>query len=108
MLTLSPTARFVIGVFITLAIGISSGAVVLTHAIPDAWIPIVTAWAGIFAFIGSAVQTGLQGIGMTTTNKIANAAADPNVKQIITTSEIANSPTFQPVDKVTSVPPPAH
>lgn len=102
MLTLSPTTRFIIGIVITTAIGISTGAVQLTHAIPDSAIPTVVAWSGILAFIGSAVQTGLQGLGMTTTNKLAAAASDPNIKQIVTTTEIANSPTFAPVDKVVS------
>ena len=102
MLTLSPGARFCIGLGITLAIGISSGAVVLTNAIPADLIKPVTAWAGIIAFLGSAAQTGLQGLGMTTANKVAAAVSDPNIKQIVTTTEIANSPTFAPVDKVVS------
>jgi hypothetical protein len=103
MMTLSPTTRFVIGVFITTAIGISTGAVQLTHAIPDSSIPVVVAWAGIFAFIGSAVQTGLQGLGMTNASKVAAAqtlpsdqkiavaAAAPEVQQIVTTPEIARA-----------------
>jgi len=102
MLTLSPATRFIIGIIITTAIGISAGTVHLTHAIPDSWIPGVVAWSGLIAFVGSAIQTGLQGLGMTTTNKVAAAASDPNVKQIITTTEVANSPTFAPNDKVIS------
>ena len=103
MLTLSPGARFAIGILITAAIGISAGTVHLTHAIPDAWIPAVVAWSGIIAFIGSAIQTGLQGLGMTTTSKIAAAstlpsdqkiaiaASAPEVQQIVTTREIAQA-----------------
>ena len=103
MLTLSPGARFAIGLCITLAIGISSGAVVLTHAIPSDWISTVVAWSGIIAFIGSAAQTGLQGLGMTNANKIsaaqtlpsdqkiAIAAAAPEVSQIVTTRAIAQA-----------------
>lgn len=102
MLTLSPGARFAIGIIITAAIGISAGTVHLTHAIPDAWIPAVVAWSGIIAFVGSAIQTGLQGLGMTTANKVAAAASDPNVKQIVTTAAVANSAQFAPVDKVIS------
>ena len=100
MLTLSPNVRFFIGVAITVAIGISAGTVNLTHAIPDSWIPAVVAWSGLVAFVGSAVQTGLQGLGMTTANRIASAAADPKVKQIVTTTEVANSATFQDEPKV--------
>lgn len=103
MLTLSPGARFIIGIMITAAIGISAGTVQLTHAIPEKWIPIVVAWSGIIAFIGSAVQTGLQGIGMTNANrsaaaaslpvdqKIALAASEPEVKQIVTTTALAQA-----------------
>jgi hypothetical protein len=88
---------------ITLAIGVSSGAVVLTNAIPADLIKPVTAWAGIIAFLGSAAQTGLQGLGMTNANKaaaaqtlpadqkIAVAAAAPEVQQIVTTRAIAEA-----------------
>ena len=103
MLTLSVGTRFTIGIIITVAIGVSTGAVHLTHAIPDSWIPIVVAWAGIFAFVGSAVQTGLQGLGLTNANrvaaaqslpadqKVAIAASAPEVQQIVTTREIAQA-----------------
>ena len=103
MLTLSPGARFVIGIVITAAIGISAGTVHLTDAIPGAWIPAVVAWSGIIAFIGSAIQTGLQGLGMSNANKVAAAqslpsdqkialaAAAPEVSQIVTTPEIAQA-----------------
>jgi hypothetical protein len=101
MLTLSPGIRFAIGIFITLCIGISSGAVALTNAIPADAIKPVTAWATIFAFLGSAVQTGLQGLGLTNANKvlaaqslpadqkIALAAHTNEVQQIVTTPAIA-------------------
>lgn len=103
MLTLSPSARFIIGVIITTAIGISTGAVQLAHTIPDGWIPAAVAWCGLIAFIGSAVQTGLQGLGMTNANKVAAAqtlpsdqkiavaAAAPEVSQIVTTRAIAQA-----------------
>jgi hypothetical protein len=102
MLTLSPLTRTIIGAVITVCIGISAGSVHLTNAIPEAWIPAVVAWSGLIAFFGSAIQTGMQGLGLTTANKVAAAAADPNVKQIVTTSEVANSPAFAPNDKVVS------
>ena len=103
MLTLSPGTRFMIGIAITLAIGISSGAVVLTNAIPGDWIKPVEAWCGIIAFVGSAAQTGLQGLGMTNANKLAVAqdlssdqkavlaASDPKIAQVVTTREIAQA-----------------
>lgn len=103
MLTLSPTTRFVIGIVITAAIGISAGTVHLTDAIPSAWIPAVVAWSGIIAFVGSAIQTGLQGLGMSNVSKVAAAqslpadqkialaANTPEVQQIVTTREIAQA-----------------
>jgi hypothetical protein len=103
MLTLSPGARFIIGVIITTAIGISTGAVQLAHAIPAPWIPVAVAWCGVIAFVGSAAQTGLQGLGMSNANKVAAAqtlpadqkvalaASAPEVQQIVTTREIAQA-----------------
>ena len=115
MLTLSPGARFIIGILITTAIGISTGAVQLAHAIPAPWIPAAVAWCGVIAFVGSAAQTGLQGLGMSNDNKVAAAqtlpsdqkialaatlpsdqkialaAAAPEVSQIVTTREIAQA-----------------
>ena len=103
MLTLSPGARFAIGLFITFCIGISSGAVTLTNAIPADYIKPITAWATIFAFLGSAVQTGLQGLGITNASKaaaaqslpadqkVALAASAPEVSQIVTTRAIAQA-----------------
>jgi len=96
---MDPKVKFVIGLLITLAIGISSGAVVLKGAIPAEWIPMVTAWAGIIAFLGSAAQTTLQGFGMTTQSRLSAAAAVPEVKTIVTTTALANA---TPSDKVVS------
>lgn len=78
MLTLSPAARFYIGIALTAAIAISQGSVSLAHAIPADWIAPVEAWCGIFAVIGSAIQTGLQGLGMTNVNKVAAALTLPD------------------------------
>jgi len=114
MLTLSPGARFLIGVIITTAIGISTGAVQLAHAIPAPWIPVAVAWCGVIAFVGSAAQTGLQGLGMSNANKVAAAQSLPasdkvalavdsgKVQQIVTTPEIANAPQFAQNQKVVS------
>lgn len=92
-----PAVRFWIGVIITVAIGISQGAVNLSHAIPDAWIPIVNAWSGIIAFVGSAVLTALNGMANTTQSRIASAASLPEVKSIVTTPPVADA---APSDKV--------
>jgi hypothetical protein len=84
MPTIDPVMRFWIGVAVTCAIAISQGTLNLTHAIPNEIIPYVTAWCGIIAFVGSTIITAVTGIGMTTQNRLASAAAIPEVKQIIT------------------------
>ena len=91
MPTIDPLWRFVIGIVVTLAIGVSQGTFGLTHAIPADAIPVVTAWFGIIAFIGSAVQTGLSAVGMSSSNRLASAASLPEVKNIITTQAVADA-----------------
>jgi hypothetical protein len=101
MPTFDPSTRFWIGIAVTLCIGISGGAVSLAHAIPADWIPAATAWSSIIAFIGSAVLTGLNGLGMTTQSRLASAASVPEVKSIVTTQGIAD---ITPSDKVVGLP----
>ncbi len=98
-MTLDPKWRFAIALLVTAAIGVSQGTLVLTGAIPADWVKPVTAWCGIIAFIGSAVQTTLSGLGTTTQSRIAGAAALPEVKTIVTTEAVANA---TPSDKVVS------
>jgi hypothetical protein len=86
-----PTVRFWISIIVTLAIGVSSGTLVLTNAIPAEYIKPVTAWCGIIAFIGSAVMSTLSGMGMTTQSRLASAAALPEVKAIVTTAAEASA-----------------
>jgi hypothetical protein len=92
-----PTVRFWISILVTVAIGVSSGALVLTNAIPPDWIKPVTAWCGIIAFVGSAGLSTLNGMGMTTQSRLASAAALPEVKAIVTTAAEASA---APSDKV--------
>lgn len=103
MISLDPKWKFAIGIFITAAIGISSGSLALKGAIPADWIGPVTAWSGIIAFLGSAAQTGLQGFGMSNSariaaaqtipvdDKIALAANTDEVSKIVTTKAIAQA-----------------
>jgi hypothetical protein len=94
-----PTTRFWIGVIVTVAIGVSSGSLVLTNAVSPAWIPSVTAWCGIISFVGSALLTALNGMGATTQSRLASAAADPSVKAIVASAPEA---TAAPSNKVVS------
>lgn len=98
---IDPTVRFIIGIVVTLCIGVSAGTVGLTHAIPADWIPAAVAWCGIIAFVGSAVQTGMSGLGMTMQSRLASAAALPEVKSIVTTQPLADA---TPSDKVVGPP----
>lgn len=86
MPNVDPIVRFWIGVGVTLAIGISSGTVHLTGAIPHDWILPATSWCSILAFVGSSVLTGLNGLAATTQSRLASAAAIPEVKTIVTTN----------------------
>jgi len=57
----NPKIGFVLGILVTIEIAVSSGTLSLTHAVPADWIPSVTAWSGILAFMGSTVLTFLHG-----------------------------------------------
>lgn len=84
-MTIDPKWRFIIGLIVTTAIGVSSGAVVLTNAIPADWIKPAVAWCGIIAFIGSAAQTTISGLGMSSQSRNA-AAAQGNTVVVQTNS----------------------
>ncbi len=99
--TVDPVVRFVIGLTVTLAIGITQGTVSLTNAIPDVWIKPVVAWCGILAFVGSFITTAISGLGITSQSRIAAAASLPDVKAIVTTPEVAQA---APSEKVVSKP----
>ena len=75
--TIDPIVRFLIGLAVTLAIGITQGTVSSTNAIPDVWIKPVVAWCGILAFVGSFITTTISGLGMTSQSRIAAAASLP-------------------------------
>jgi hypothetical protein len=100
-MTIDPLWRFLIGLAVTTAIGISQGAVQLTHAIPGDWIPATEAWCGIIAFVGSAATTTISGLGMTSQSRIAAAASLPEVQKIVATPAAASA---APSEKVVSAP----
>ena len=98
-MSIDPKWRFAISIIVTIAIGISQGTLVLTNAIPAAYIPIVAAWCGIIAFVGSAVNTTISGMGMSSQSRIASVASLPEVKAILTEPPVAIA---APSDKVVS------
>lgn len=88
MPNIDPTVRFWVGVAITIAIGLSQGTINLAHAIPDAWIPYVTVWAGIIAVAGSTVLTALNGASTTTSSRALGAASDPTIDKVVMKSKL--------------------
>ncbi len=84
MLWKSP--QFWTGIIITLAIGVSSGALVLTNAIPADWIKPVTAWCGIIA-----IQTGTIGLSSTVAGRLSGAAQVMGVKGIQVTPDLTQA-----------------
>ena len=86
MPNISPTVIFWVSFAVTVAIGVSTGTLVLTNAVPAAYIPFVTAWCGIAAFIGSAFLTLLTKGGTSTQSRLAAVSAIPEVTHIVTTS----------------------
>lgn len=61
-MTVDPKVTFILGIIVTIAVGIGGGSVQLTHAIPADVIPVVQAWNNIIGFAGTAVLTALSGM----------------------------------------------
>jgi len=106
MPSVDPVTRFWVGIIVTVAIAISGGTLNLTHAIPQDYIPYVTAWCAIIAFVGSAVLTTLNGLATTNQSRLDSAAAvplpqkldalvanNPDVKTVVTTQKVADATT---------------
>ena len=77
-MSFDPKFTFYLGVFVTLAIGLSNGTVHLTNVVPTDWIPYVTGWMGLFSFVGSTLLTGMSGMSSPKSGPIA---PPPTVKQ---------------------------
>lgn len=76
----NPKFGFYLGILVTIEIGISSGTVSLTHAIEPDWIPTVTAWAGLAAFVGSTVLTFLHAYSSGQPGPLVSLPAPPAAK----------------------------
>lgn len=102
-MNISPKWQVVLQLSVFIAVGISQGAVHLTHMIPEGWIPTAVAYCGFIAFVGTGFSTVGGFIGLTNSSriaaaqslpadaKIALAAAAPEVRQIVTTPELAKA-----------------
>lgn len=111
-MNIDPKWRFIIGLLVTFAIGVTQGTVSLTNAIPADFIKPVVAWCGIIAFFGSAITTAISGLGMSNSSRLAAAQPvplpdklqslvtnNPEVQSVVTTQAVANA---TPSAKVTS------
>jgi len=72
-----PKFSFWFGIAVTALIGIGSGSVSLTNALPPDWIPYVVAWTKILSFFGSAILTAMHGFSSGGSGPFASPAAAP-------------------------------
>jgi hypothetical protein len=100
--------HFWIGLAIFTATAISSGAIHLTGMIPADYVPIANAWASAFAVVGSGYLTAALGLHNASPQaKIAEVAALPDVRGIVTTEAVATAaPSDKVVAKAADIPPP--
>jgi hypothetical protein len=101
--SVSPFAIFWISFAVTIGTGITGGTVHLAHIVPAAYIDAVDSYVDFAVFIGSTFLTMAAAAGMTkqsvlssaqsvmtTQDRLAIAAAVPEVKSIVTTQAIAD------------------
>jgi hypothetical protein len=93
----NPKIGFVLGILVTIEIAVSSGTLSLTHAVPADWIPTVTAWSGILAFMGSTVLTFLHGYSSGEVGPLVTPPLDIDAPQ---------KPARQGITRGLSAPPP--
>lgn len=74
----SPTFTFWLSLLLTIAQGVTSGTVHLTNIVPEAAIPTVTSWVGLFVFVGMATMTALTGVSSAQPGPLA---APPTLKE---------------------------
>jgi hypothetical protein len=75
-----PKFCFWFGIAITVLIGIGSGSVSLTNALPPDWIPYVVAWTKILSFFGSAILTAMHGFSSGSSGPFVSPSAAPAPK----------------------------
>jgi hypothetical protein len=79
-----PKFSFWFGIAVTALIGIGSGSVSLTNALPPDWIPYVVAWTKILSFFGSAILTAMHGFSSGGSGPFASGgAAAPKAAAIL-------------------------
>jgi hypothetical protein len=72
-----PKFSFWFGIAVTAVIGIGSGSVSLTNALPPDWIPYVVAWTKILSFFGSAILTAMHGFSSGGSGPFVSGATAP-------------------------------
>jgi hypothetical protein len=92
----NPKIGFILGILVTIEIAVSSGTLSLTHAVPAAWIPTVTAWSGILVFAGSTVLTFLHGYSSGEVGPLVSPPPDTNALQKPTAEGVTRDALAQP------------
>jgi hypothetical protein len=93
-----------LGIVTTIMQGLTSGTIHLTNAIPDSWIPRVTAWAGIFATLNSVILTGAISSQVPAVPKAAASIGRYIMSSIITPAEAQSTRAARPTIKLPTLP----
>lgn len=84
---IDPKWVFYLGILVTIETAIGQGTVKLTNLMPDMWVPMITGWCTLLAFVGNVVMTALAGY--------SSKQAGPLVKPIIILAVVLGSFAFQ-------------
>lgn len=80
--------------------GFTSGALHLTHMIPDAWIPYATAWLNFIVFVNLTFLTIFAGFAGPGVGPLAKAPTMAEAKEIVAQAVSAKLPTSAEVQQI--------
>ena len=67
---IDPKWVFYLGILVTIETAIGQGTVNLTNVVPSHWVPIITGWCTLLAFVGNVVMTALAGYSSKSTGPL--------------------------------------
>jgi len=82
-MSFDPKFTFWLGFFVTCAIGVSTGTVHLTDIVPADYIKSVTAYIGLFSFVGSTLLTAMSGMSSAKSGPLAPAPTIAQAQQVM-------------------------
>jgi len=82
-MSFDPKFTFWLGFLVSVAIGISTGAVHLTDIVPADYIKPVTGWIGFFAFAGSSLLTAMTGMSSAKSGPLAPPPTIAQAQQVM-------------------------